>query len=146
MINNEVTSKFKELQNIDLPDRTVLEGEIIVSDHKGRPDFEAMMERFQSSKITHEIQYCAFDLLYYKGENMMYRPLVERKALLERILPTNEHVAYGQHIEGHGSQYFDLIKEQSLEGIVLKKIDSKYNPDTRSKNWLKSLIISMKIS
>jgi DNA ligase-1 len=75
--NNEVTSKFKELHDIDLPDGTILDGEIIVSDHKGRPDFEAMMERFQSSKALHEIQYCAFDLLYYQGENMLNKPLIK---------------------------------------------------------------------
>ncbi|MCM3130650.1 MULTISPECIES: hypothetical protein [Bacillales] len=44
---------------------------------------------------------------------------------------------YVQHIEGHGSEYFELIKEQGLEGIVLKKADSIYRPGTRSENWLK---------
>lgn len=43
-----------------------------------------MMERFQSSKSPHDIQYCALDLLYYKGENLMNKPLIERKAMLEK--------------------------------------------------------------
>lgn len=41
--NNEVTAKFKELHHIDVPDGTILDGEITVSDHKGRPDFEAII-------------------------------------------------------------------------------------------------------
>lgn len=134
---NEVTAKFKELHNINIPDGTVLDGEIIVTGSDGKPDFEAMMERFQSSKSLHAIQYCVFDILYYKHENMMNKPLIERKMLLENILPTDNKIAYVQHIEGHGSQYFDLIKEQGLEGIVLKKADSKYRPGTRSDRWLK---------
>lgn len=40
--NNEVTSKFPELLNIDIPEGTVLDGEIIVTDPARKPDFEAM--------------------------------------------------------------------------------------------------------
>ncbi|MDQ0859818.1 RNA ligase family protein [Bacillus sp. V2I10] len=134
---NDVSSKFKELHTIDIPSGTILDGEIIVTDHEGKPNWELMMERFQSSKSLHAIQYCVFDILYYKHENMMNKPLIERKTLLESILPTDNRIAYVQHIEGHGSQYFDLIKEQGLEGIVLKKADSKYRPGTRSDQWLK---------
>ncbi len=39
--NNEVTSKFPELLNIDISDGTVLDGEIIVTDPDGKPDFES---------------------------------------------------------------------------------------------------------
>lgn len=134
---NEVTAKFKELITIDIPDGTMLDGEIIVTDQNGKPDFEAMMERFMSSKSGHPIQYCVFDLLYHKGENTMFKPLYERKALLEGILPTDDKIVYVQHLEGHGQQYFDLIREQELEGIVLKKMDSIYSPGTRSDQWLK---------
>ncbi|MCK6208480.1 RNA ligase family protein [Bacillus infantis] len=134
---NEVTAKFNELINIDIPDGTILDGEIIVTDQDGKPDFEAMMERFMSSRSVHPFQYCVFDLLYYKGENMMFKPLYKRKALLEGILPTDDKIVYVQHLGGHGQQYFDLIREQELEGIVLKKMDSKYSPGTRSDQWLK---------
>lgn len=48
--NNEITSKFPELVNLPIPNGTVLDGEIIVTDNQGRPDFEATMERFLSNK------------------------------------------------------------------------------------------------
>ena len=57
--NNEVTSKFPELLQLNIPDGTVLDGEIIVTDTHGKPDFESMMERFQSRSSGHKIQYCA---------------------------------------------------------------------------------------
>lgn len=40
---NEVTAKFKELITIDIPDGTMLDGEIIVTDQDGKPDFEAII-------------------------------------------------------------------------------------------------------
>ncbi|WP_052315282.1 hypothetical protein [Desulfosporosinus youngiae] len=38
---------------------------------------------------------------------------------------------------GNGKALFDLVKQQQLEGIVLKKKDSKYELGKRSSNWLK---------
>jgi len=135
--NNDVTAKFKELHNIDIPDGTIFDGEIIVSDKEGKPDFEAMMERFHSSKSAHEIEYCVFDLLYYEHQNLMNKPLVERKRLLEKLLPVGNNIAFVQHIEGSGTEYFNMVKERDLEGIVLKRSDSTYNPGTRSRLWNK---------
>jgi DNA ligase-1 len=57
--------------------------------------------------------------------------------LLQEVLPSNEHIVFVQHLEGHGEQYFNLVKEQGLEGIVLKRKDSKYSPATRFNDWLK---------
>ena len=41
--NNEVTSKFPELLQLDIPDGTILDGEIVVTDQQGKPDFEAII-------------------------------------------------------------------------------------------------------
>lgn len=46
--NNEVTSKFPELLDLDIPNGTVLDGEVIVAARDGASDFEAIMERFMS--------------------------------------------------------------------------------------------------
>jgi DNA ligase-1 len=134
---NEVTNRFKELLDIDIPDGTVLDGEIIVPGTDDKPDFEAMMARFLSSKNEHSVQYCAFDILYYNGKSVMQRPLIERKELLEQVLPANDLFVFVRHFEGQGEALFNLIKEQALEGVVLKKADSIYKPGTRSPNWLK---------
>ncbi len=65
MINNEVTAIYPELINIDLPNGTVIEGEIVVSDEQGKPDFQATMERFRSRKAPYEILYNVFDIIQY---------------------------------------------------------------------------------
>lgn len=135
--NNEVTSKFPELLDIDIPDGTVLDGEIIVPGPQGKPDFEAMMERFQSSRSSTKIQYCVFDVLYHQGIQITSLPLIERKVLLESFLPQSETVVLVQWIYGNGTAYFNLTKQHGLEGIVLKKADSKYYINKRSRGWLK---------
>jgi DNA ligase 1 len=135
--NNEVTSRFPELLNIDIPDGTVLDGELVVTDSQGKPDFEAMMGRFQSNKVTHAVQYCVFDIIYYKGMKVTNLPLIERKSLLESYIPQSETVALVQWMYGNGEAYFNLTKQHDLEGIVLKKAKSKYQINKRSHDWLK---------
>lgn len=134
--NNEVTSKFPELLDIAIPEGTVLDGEIIVTDKDGKPDFESMMERFQSKRSEHSIQYCVFDIIYHQGEKVKL-PLVERKELLEKTVKETEKVVLVKWIYGNGEAYFNLVEQQGLEGIVLKKADSLYKIDKRSKDWLK---------
>lgn len=135
--HNEVTSKFPELLQIDIPDGTVIDGEIIVTDTQGKPDFAAMMRRFQSKKSIYSIQYCVFDIIYYEGKKVTNLPLVKRKKLLKSFLPQSQEIVYVQWMYGNGEAYFDLVKQNSLEGIVLKKADSTYQIDKRSHDWLK---------
>ncbi|MEM5009353.1 ATP-dependent DNA ligase [Niallia taxi] len=135
---NEVTSLFPELLNLNIPDNTVIDGEIIVSDDLGKPDFEAMMERFQSKKSIHKISYVVFDVMYYKGEKVTSRPLLERKEILNNIIPIDTPLCTKvQWIPGNATQYFELVKQQGLEGIVQKKDNSTYEINNRSHSWLK---------
>jgi DNA ligase-1 len=136
--NNEITSKFPELHNLDITPGTVLDGELIVSDDKGKPDFEAVMSRFKSSNDKSPITFVAFDVLQHEGKRITNLPLIKRKEVLADIVPTDTTlIAKTQFIEGHGEAYFDAIKAQSLEGIVLKRKDSRYEIGKRSHSWLK---------
>ncbi len=106
--NNEVTSKFPELLDIDIPDGTVLDGEVIVTAY-----FESMMDRFQSKKSVHAIQYCVFDIVYYKGEKVRL-PLMERKELLEKVVNETDKVVLVKWIYGNGEEFFILVEQQGL--------------------------------
>lgn len=135
--NNDVTSKFPELHNLNMPNGTILDGEIIVPDSENKPNFEFMMERFSSNNNRHFIQYCVFDIIQYKGERVTSIPLLNRKELLANVFVPTENIVLTQYIEGYGPEYFDLVKQQELEGIVLKRKDSKYQINKRSNDWLK---------
>jgi DNA ligase-1 len=136
--NNEITSKFPELTKLPIPDGTVLDGEIVVTDHQGRPDFEAVMERFMSKDSGYEISFCVFDILYYKGKKITSLPLIERKGFLEKLITEDTPLLNKvQWMEGNAEQYFELIKQYDLEGIVQKRADSSYHINKRSYDWLK---------
>ncbi|MBM7653002.1 ATP-dependent DNA ligase [Neobacillus cucumis] len=135
--HKEVTARYPELLDIDIADGTVLDGELIVPDRDGKPDFEAAMERFQSNKSTLRIQYCVFDVIYYAGDKVTNLPLVERKKLLESFLPQSNEIVLVQWMVGHGEEYFNLIQQHDLEGIVLKRANSMYQDNKRSHDWLK---------
>ncbi|MEH7121203.1 RNA ligase family protein [Neobacillus vireti] len=136
--NNEITSKFPELINLPIPNGTVLDGEIIVTDNLGRSDFEAVMERFMIRKSEHQFSFSVFDIIYYKGEKITHLPLLERKEILNLLIPDDSPLLNKvQWIEGNALQYFEAIKQHELEGIVQKRADSKYQINKRSHDWLK---------
>jgi DNA ligase 1 len=86
---NDVTTKFPELLDLGITNGTVLDKEIIVTDHQGKPDFEAMMSRFQSKLNIIEncsLTYVVFDVIQYKGKSVTKLPLTERKQLLDEII------------------------------------------------------------
>ncbi|WP_257985199.1 ATP-dependent DNA ligase [Bacillus sp. T33-2] len=136
--NNEITSLFPELHDLPVPEGTVLDGEVIVTDNDGKPDFEAVMERFKSRKSLHKITFFVFDIIWYKNERVTHLPLIDRKEILTKVIPEDTALlAKVQFMEGNGIVYFDLIKQHDLEGIVLKRAASKYQVNKRSQDWLK---------
>ncbi|CRK84688.1 RNA ligase family protein [Neobacillus massiliamazoniensis] len=136
--NTEITSMFPELTRFPFPNGTVLDGEIIVADLQGRPDFEAVMERFKSKKSEHRISFCVFDIIYFNGNKITNLPLLERKEILAKVITEDTPLLNKvQWIEGNGVQYFELIKQHDLEGTVQKKSNSKYQINKRSHDWLK---------
>ncbi|ALC92937.1 ATP-dependent DNA ligase [Bacillus sp. FJAT-18017] len=137
--NNEITSKFPELMDLGLPLGTILDGELIVTDSEGKPDFEAMMSRFQSgAKGSHPVSFVAFDVIQYNGERVTGLPLLDRKQILADLVPTDSSLlAKSQFLEGNGAAYYDAVCSQSLEGIVMKRKDSRYQVGKRSHDWLK---------
>ena len=61
---------------------------------------------------------------------------MERKQLLKSLLHTSERIRYSDHQVEKGRDLFELAKQNGLEGIVAKRLDSRYLSG-RSTNWLK---------
>lgn len=122
----------------------ILDGELIVI-KKGVPDFFEIQRRsLMSDKFKIELaakkypaSFTAFDILYYDGEPVVDKPLMERKKLLAKAFRENEKLALSRYIETAGTALFDLAKQQNLEGVVAKKKNSLYKFDTRTKEWIK---------
>lgn len=123
---------FNEL--IKLKIDAILDGEIVVF-RNGMPSFQAIQNYKSTQNLP--IQFIVFDCLRFEGKDITKVPLVERKEILKRILPQNNVIRYCDHVEADGVALFEQARKINLEGIIAKRMDSKYYPDRRSKEWLK---------
>lgn len=113
----------------------VLDGEIVVLDNEGKPDFQLLQHYGENQDKP--IQYYIFDLLQLNGHDTTGLTLLQRKELLQKIIPKNEVIKYADHIAEKGKSFFKVSGEKHLEGIIAKKADSKYYPGKRTSDWLK---------
>lgn len=129
-----------------LPSGTVLDGEISVLVN-GRPEFAAMLQREQAVQParvralmkTLPAVYVVFDLLYRDGEPVMDRPLTERRDLLAELLAGRDEprLILSEGVTGDGLTFFEEACRRQLEGVVAKRLSSRYLPGKRTDAWLK---------
>jgi bifunctional non-homologous end joining protein LigD len=142
---SDITPQYPELSVLSSAfsgKQALLDGEIAVLDERGRSNFEKLQERMHVRKpgerliAQYPVIYFAFDLLYCDGYDLRGAALLERKQLLQRLLHSSERVRFSDHQLEHGRELFELAKQNDLEGIIAKRIDSRYVSE-RSTNWLK---------
>ncbi len=144
----DVTQKYPEFAPLaELPEGTVLDGEIVVLDDQGKPDFRAVLSREQARTPlrhrtlarTRPASYVIFDQLYDRFQPLLARPLTERR---ERLLATaggcaSERVAVSDGVIGPGRDFYEQIVDRGMEGVMAKRLSSRYLPGRRSDAWLK---------
>ena len=127
----------------ELPD-LVIDGELVVLNDMGAPQFERLRWRALMSRhkeVIHAAQnepaaIFAFDLLMLDGEDLRKRPLIERKAALEPVLARCPRIKFASHIEEDGEAFYDQVSQLALEGIVCKRANSRYVAGP-SRDWMK---------
>ena len=115
--------------------RAVVDGEIIVMNKKGYPDFNALQT--WRSEADGDLVYYLFDLLWYDGFNLMNVALIERRRILQRIVPSGMPIRLSENFDVGGSELLTIAGKMGLEGILAKKQDSTYQPGQRTREWLK---------
>jgi DNA ligase D-like protein (predicted ligase) len=123
----------------NLPDNTVIDGEIVALDQDGRPSF-AVLQNHGPSRAP--VQFYVFDVMVMAGRDVMREPLEKRRRLLERkILPKlHEPVRYTGSLDAKLADLVHSVKAQGFEGLVAKRLGSVYEPGLRSGAWLKMRI------
>jgi len=142
----DLTAQFPELLNPDAvrAEHAVLDGEIVVLDEQGRPLFHEVISRMhkkssasiEAARQQKAVTFYAFDLISLDGTDIAYFPLKRRREWLNCILKKDAYFRYSGDFSD-GSQLFEAIKAQGMEGIMAKNQSSKYLQGQRSDHWLK---------
>lgn len=114
----------------------VFDGEVAALEQKGRPCFQCL-QRYQSDPGSFTVIYYVFDLLHANGFDLRSAGLDDRRALLEGVLRTSEHVRLVQHFTGDAESIFAGALEVGFEGLIAKRRSSTYQSGVRSRDWLK---------
>jgi bifunctional non-homologous end joining protein LigD len=125
--------------------QALLDGEIVAFTD-GRPDFEALQPRMHVSSAdaafrlsaTIPVSYLAFDVLHSGGVRLTARPYFERRKILNTVISNGPRWLAPPNFPGPD---LDAVRAASvangLEGVVVKRLDSVYEPGTRPGSWLK---------
>jgi len=119
----------------DLPQNTVVDGEIVALDDAGRPNFNFLQHSRGEAKRIH---YFVFDVLIYDKRNLMQLPLVERREILKsKVQFQSPRVRIADYFETSAETMLQSAREQGLEGVVAKRKNSLYEAGKRSGAWAK---------
>jgi bifunctional non-homologous end joining protein LigD len=121
---------------MDLPDGWY-DGEIIMPGRQAPADFQALQGAFDSAR-TADIVYYLFDLPYCAGYDLREVPLVERRAVLQRIVERKPHekVRFSAVFDARPEEVIASACKLGLEGVIAKRKTSAYVP-RRSSDWVK---------
>ena len=126
-----------------LPDRCVVDGEIILPDASGgHLDFEALLQRIHPAKsrvdklsVETPAAFVAFDLLALGDEDLTGLPLGERRARLTTALSTAQapvFVTAATDDLDQAQRWFESFEGAGLDGVVAKPLATAYQPDVRA--------------
>lgn len=145
---NDAAARFPEL--LGLPKAlgktgAILDGELVVLDAKGRPDFGLMQTRMaqsdateiRRSMATHPVQFLVFDVLALGSKDLLRKPYVERREALQDLGLHSAQWIVPPYQTGSGEVVLEASRDLGLEGVVAKRLDSPYLPGERSPHWVK---------
>lgn len=143
----DVTASWPELTGLpaELPASTaVIDGELVATDDDGRPSFNRLQQRMHIAVPAEArrragdvpVTYVVFDLLHLDGNDLTSLPLSDRRRLLDQVV--EEGPAWRRSpVHDDGPELLEAATDRGLEGIVAKRLDSRYEPGARTRAWLK---------
>lgn len=134
----DLSTRYPELAGMvhAVSTNVILDGEIVCL-VDGRPDFAALWFRSRGS-TTPAVCYMAFDILRIGERELIDLPYRERRSILEELDLNASHWCTPPVHIGDGAALFAATKQMGLEGIVAKRLDSRYRPGIRSTSWIKT--------
>jgi bifunctional non-homologous end joining protein LigD len=145
--NHDAAARFPEV--VDLPRAVgcpaVIDGEMAVLDAEGRSSFGRLQTRIHVAdpgalvdlRASAPATYLIFDLLWLDGNDLTGLPYLDRRRILADLVEDAETWRVPTHHVGDGDVLFQHAKDNGLEGLIAKRVDSPYVPGKRSPNWRK---------
>lgn len=135
----DLIQPFPELASVEVPDGVVVDGEIVAFDNEGRPSFSLLQQRTgfggAGTGARVGVNLVVFDVLFH-GTDVTSLPYEERRAILNG-LDLQPPIVVPDPTPGAGRSLFAAVKERGIEGIVAKRLGSRYRPGRRSEDWQK---------
>jgi len=144
----EITPRYPEIHAMGRAlgsKEVVVDGEVVALDEKGRPSFEEIQQRMGLTSETDirrkmklvPVTYMVFDLLWLDGHSLMAQPYTDRRRALEQLRLAGESWQTPPFEKGGGQAMLDASAKAGLEGVMAKRLDSRYEPGRRSGAWVK---------
>lgn len=114
-----------------------LDGEVVVPNEEGTPDFQALQNAFEIGR-SGTIVYYLFDLPYLNGMDLREVPLEQRRAALEQVLERNDNelLRFSGDFTEEPESVLESACQMKLEGLIGKRAGSTY-VSKRSNSWVK---------
>ncbi len=133
----EVTTRYPAIAQAlrAVTEPCVIDGEVVALDATERSRFQLLQNALHGEETR--LQYWVFDILFFGGQDVRGRPLLERKRLLTQVLPRTSLLRYSEHIKEKGIALFNKAKRAGLEGVMAKRAAGLYYSGKRTREWLK---------
>jgi bifunctional non-homologous end joining protein LigD len=140
----DITFRYPELHGL-AGLNAVIDGEIVALDEDGRPRFERLQGRMHLSSEAVvrarmgeiPVRFMAFDLIWHDGRDLTGLPYMERRNALDELDVNGRCWQTPAWHRGEGSALLAAVREQALEGVMAKRLESPYCPGKRTPHWLK---------
>jgi bifunctional non-homologous end joining protein LigD len=121
----------------------IFDGEGVVLDKEGRSNFDRFQDRALPRRPpkagADPVLFMAFDILMLDGQALIGQPVEHRKEQLQQLLSASAGaLRYVPHAPwNHGRELYQQAKALNLEGLVAKRLGSRYTPGERTEDWQK---------
>jgi bifunctional non-homologous end joining protein LigD len=121
----------------------LLDGELVVFDERGRPSFERHQQRMHVSSPTPTLigavpaVLCVFDLLWWDGQSLVDELWTARRERIEALDLRGPSWQTPPVSVGDPAPVEAVVAQLDLEGLIAKRVDSRYTPGKRSTAWTK---------
>lgn len=112
---------------------TAVDGELVAFDETGHLSFSAL----QNANADTHVVFFVFDVLTCRWKDTKPLPLSERLSLLKTAITPSERILLSEHFNGPVSKFEAAVRRMGGEGVVAKRLDSRYEPGRRSGAWSK---------